>query len=203
MRVLFGLARLSMFCLLVAGCATSIQYVVLAGVPDSPTITVIPSSGTRDDAIASDLVTGWVVGCGVRTIARPVMLKEQADYSGATTGSSIAAMGGQVGVAVGAGRTQAGLTTSVDAMSLIDSTAADYVIFVRSLRGGPQIMLLKRDSKQILHVGQLLAANDDKGAYAPSIEQLHRVLLTAGIRSRPPLGRGSVHPPEQDNSEDE
>jgi hypothetical protein len=172
--------------MLVAGCTATVQYVVLSDVPPEPSITVIPSSGAREDAVAADMVTGWTVGAGVRTLARPVMLKTQADYSGSSAAGGVAAVGGQLGVALGNSNSQGGMTTSVDAMSLLDSTQADYVIYVRAKGAGPYATLVKRASKQVLFAGVLQPYTDGDGVNRSAADQLCAMLNGAGIKARVP-----------------
>jgi len=169
---------------LLAGCAIP-QYVVLTDVPPEPSITVIPASGSCEDAAAVDLVTGWAVASGVRTLARPVMMKTQADYSGTGSASGMASVGGQLGVAIGGSSSRAGLTTSVDAMSLLDSTSADYVIYVRSVRGGPNVTLVRKASRQVLFAGNIPArTNSESGQYLAGADNLRAILIKAGILAR-------------------
>lgn len=140
---------------LLAACSVKEKYVVLSDVPPNPTVTVIPSTGSKEDVADADVVIGLLVDCGVKTVLRPVMVKERTEYDGTGSSSGIAASGGRIAVALGDASSKGGQTTSVDEVSLLKETTADYVFYVRHTRQGPQVVLVKRESGQILHVGQI------------------------------------------------
>jgi hypothetical protein len=145
--------------LLLVACTVKEKYIVLSEVPTSPTVTVIPSTGAKEDVADADVVMGLLVDCGIRTVLRPVMMKERTEYNDAGSASGIGVSGGRIAVAMGDAASKGGLTTSVDEVSLLKETNADYVFYVRHKTGGPQMVLVKREDGQVLHVGQI----DSKG----------------------------------------
>jgi hypothetical protein len=180
------LLRFLLLILVSSGCTTTaVRYIVVTYVPDEPTITVIPASGSREDALVADVVTGWVVSCRVRTLTRPVMYREKTSYSGSTSGTGVAVVGGQLGVGIAGGSGQSEGSTTADEISLLEQTSADFVIFARAMKGGPYITLVNRSSRQVLHAGQLVEEWDWRGTLSAGPEvQLRRILAAARIAGR-------------------
>jgi hypothetical protein len=146
---------------LLTACTVKEKYIVLSEVPSNPTVTVIPSSGAKEDVADADVVMGLLVDCGVRTVLRPVMLKEKTEYSDAGSASGIGVSGGKIAVAVGDAASKGGLATSVDEVSLLKETNADYVFYVRHRPGGPHVVLVKREDGQVLHAGHFGLLDED------------------------------------------
>jgi hypothetical protein len=180
--------------LLLVACTVKEKYIVLSEVPTSPTVTVIPSTGAKEDVADADVVMGLLVDCGVRTVLRPVMMKERTEYNDAGSASGIGVSGGRIAVAMGDAASKGGLTTSVDEVSLLKETNADYVFYVRHKPGGPQMVLVKREDGQVLHVGQidltgegaaagccLLGSTYQREATATPQQKMRELLSAAGI----------------------
>lgn len=134
---------------------------------------------------------GLLVDCGVRTVLRPVMMKERTEYDDVGSSSGVAVSGGKVAVSLGDASSKGGLTTSVDEVSLLKETNADYVFYVRHMRGGPHVVLVKRDDSQVLHSGQLevsgrnssgcCLADPTGGRTTSPRDVMRKLLVSAGI----------------------
>lgn len=138
-----------------SSCA-KVKYIVLDNIPQSPTITVIPASMSKEDIKAANQITELIVSCGIKTIERPVMLKERSDFESAASGGGIGiTAGGNLSLLSGGTKQSGELRSSVNPVGLIKEKGADYIFIVNDQDGDSYIKLIKRENQQILYAGLL------------------------------------------------
>ncbi|MBS4015574.1 MAG: hypothetical protein KGZ86_03965 [Candidatus Latescibacteria bacterium] len=143
--------------LLISLSCTKVNYIVIDNIPQTPVLTVFPASMSKEDINAANRITELILSCGVKTIERPVMLKERSDFEGATTGGGVGITGsGNLSLLSGGATQSAELRSSIDPVGLIKETNADYIFIVNNKAGNPYIKLIKRESEQILYAGEIV-----------------------------------------------
>ena len=122
------------------GC-TKYEYVVLRGVPESPSIVVIPANDYLYEIAFANATEQAIIRAGVRVVARP-STKE------VTTEHTISGAHGNQGP--GEALVQAGEAKLREKYLAWEEFEADYI--VRTFATSGQIKILKRDTKEILAV---------------------------------------------------
>ncbi|MBM3331755.1 hypothetical protein FJY68_07895 [candidate division WOR-3 bacterium] len=168
-----------------AGCTTTIRYVVADVSPSNPTITVIPMSPSGSDFAYADAATGHLISFGLRVVERPALAKLRTEVKGMTSpggGTSPASLPSEVSK-------QSDVSSAWDPVALIGETHADYVLFVGD---GPRVRLVRRETGQILSTGSLALGAGSTGSgccLAPAFwgslqserERYRELLRSAGL----------------------
>jgi hypothetical protein len=168
--------------LLIGGCIVRDQYVVRDASPGS-IVTVVPATRAETDVAAADHVMEVLIAAGANVIERPVMIKERSDFRSGTE----TRMGTDPGQPVDGRYSETGARqTSVDPVSLISETKADYVFIAEARGAGYSFRLVKRSTGQILHVGTFRdqispACCLTWFGYSTEKDEARKLLLSVGI----------------------
>lgn len=159
--------------LLFLACTT--KYILVHGVPKSPTFTVIPMSFKEADISFANAITEALIANGIRVVERPVMLSKniQSEKSEGL-GGIIWTPGAGLGVGGGSSKGNEDIKEFIDPVQIIDVTDADYIVFVQDRNSW--VKIVQRSTKQVVFVGTISTSTDES-----LIDTFKKLFKTMGI----------------------
>ncbi|MBS4014826.1 MAG: hypothetical protein KGZ86_00070 [Candidatus Latescibacteria bacterium] len=138
--------------LLLIGCTT--KFVMIHGVPKSPTFVIIPNNFSEADLSFANLITEALIANGIRVLERPVMLSRSIESEkSADAGGLLWSPGTGLGIASGGSKGNEKIREFSDPIEVLQLADADYVIYVQEK--GNWVKMIHRATKQVIFVGSM------------------------------------------------